>query len=246
MLCSNDASHLEESLESVIGISSFASTEVVVTDNLSTDGSQEILSDYERRGLVQRVEKKCTRGMGRQIALEKSVGEYVLAHLDCDDIFSPEGIQDLLSLYHANFEGMMLMTKKTEVDERSNITIGPRSLFLSLGWRDINWFEDWDLWNRAKAIGKFRFLRYPELNPPHKHITVRVSRRRGLISRNVMTFGRYRDMYRIGRPVFPKGGASFGQKVLFDLAKSYVTLSRSKLEPVPDPGFDSNTLESAM
>jgi glycosyltransferase involved in cell wall biosynthesis len=240
MLCYNDAEHLRESLDSILELSKFASIEVIVVDNLSNDRSREILSDYSQRGLIKCIERKCTRGMGRQIALGASQGKYILAHLDCDDVFSPIGIRELLTLYHRDYEGMMLLTKRTDVDERSNITIGPSDLFRSLGWRDINWFEDWDLWNRANAMGKYRFLDYPDSHPPHKFINVRISRRRGLLSRNVMTFGRYRDMYRIGRPVFPGGNPHIGQRLLFNLARADVFLSRSKLEPVPDPSFDSN------
>jgi len=240
MLCYNDAERLRESLGSILELSDLASIEVIVVDNLSSDGSQEILSDYQRRGLIKCIEMRCTRGMGRQIALEASSGKYILAHMDCDDVFSPLGVRSLLALYHRDYEGMMLVTKRTKVDERSNITIGPTDLFRGLGWRDINWFEDWDLWNRARAMGKYRFLEYPESLPPHKAIKVRVSRRRKLFSRNVMTFGRYRDMYKIGRPVFPKGNAPLGQRLLFIMARAYVFLGRSKLEPVPDPSFDSN------
>jgi glycosyltransferase involved in cell wall biosynthesis len=240
MLCYNDSKRLTESLDSIIELKNFVPIEVIVVDNLSNDGSQKILSDYHQRGLIKCIERRCTRGRGRQVALQESSGRYVLAHMDCDDVFSPTGIRGLLDLYHRDYEGMMLVTKRTKVDERSNITIGPGTLFRDLGWRDINWFEDWDLWNRARAIGKYRFLEYPESLPPHKFINVRVSRRRGLFSRNVMTFGRYRDMYRIGRPVFPKGNAPIGQRILFDLARADVFLRRSKLESVPDPHFDSN------
>ena len=135
MLCYNDAERLRESLDSVLELSKFVSMEVIVVDNLSTDGSREILADYRKRGLITCIERNCTRGKGRQIALEASQGKYILAHLDCDDVFSPSGIGDLLALYHRDYEGLMLVTKRTTVDERSNITIGPSELFRSLGWR---------------------------------------------------------------------------------------------------------------
>ncbi len=240
MLCYNDTERLRESLDSILELSRSASIEVIVVDNLSTDGSKEILSDYHQRGLIMCIERRCTRGRGRQIALEASRGKYILAHLDCDDVFSAPGIVDLLARYHKDYEGLMLVTKRTENDERSNITIGPADLFRLLGWRDVNWFEDWDIWNRARAMDKYRFLDYPEAIPPHKSIKVRISRRRGLVSRNVMTFGRYRDMYRIGRTIFPRQRPSLGQRLLFKAARADVFLRRSKLEPVPDPSFDSN------
>lgn len=240
MLCYNDSERLRESLDSIIELSKSTSIEIIVVDNLSLDGSQEILNEYQQKGLIKRVEKRCTRGRGRQIALECSRGKYILAHLDCDDVFSPEGMEYLLNVYHRDYEGMMLVTKRTRFDERSNITIGPRDLFRSLGWRDINWFEDWDLWNRARAMGKYKFMAYPESSPPHRFIKVRVARRRGTWSRNAMTYARYRDMYRIGRPIFPKGNPPIGQRLLFNLARGNVLLRRSKLDPVPDPSFDSN------
>ncbi len=242
MLCSNDSKTLRSSLDSVLELSKFHSVEIVVVDNLSEDGSREILREYAREGRVILLEQRCSRGRGRQLAVERASGSYILAHMDCDDVFSAEGLEEWLRMYHQRFDGMMLMTKKTNTDERSNITVAPRELLLKLGWRDLNWFEDWDLWNRAISIDKYAFIGYPNQHPLHKSITVRVARRRGMVSRNVMTFGRYRDSYRIGKTIFRSDRAvSMGQKLIYYSAVLATIITRSRLPHVEFPNFDSNS-----
>ena len=134
MLCSNDAEHLKASIESLSEFSRSPQFEIIVVDNVSSDGSQEILQKLLRDGLVTKViEQKCTRGKGRQLALESSKGEYILCHMDCDDIFRASGISSLIRVYHERYEGMMMMTRRLR-DGFSNVTIAPR--ISSSAWED--------------------------------------------------------------------------------------------------------------
>ena len=239
MLCYNDSKTLRQSIDSLLELSKLRTIEIIVTDNMSNDGSWEILQEYQTKGLITCLRRRCSRGMGRQIALTNSQGSYVLAHIDCDDIFSSEGIDYLLQIYHSKYEGSVMMTKKRG-PEASNITIAPKDLLVKLGgWRDLNWGEDWDLWARAAAIDKYSFQPYPSSNPPHKMVTVRKERDKRSMSQFVSRYGKYRDAVRSGRPAFSViEHASLTQRMIYYLAKLVVNLTRSKLTPIPNPDFE--------
>ena len=239
MLCSNDGKTLRQSVDSLAGLSKFVNIEIIVTDNKSRDGSVEILRELSKDGLIREViEQKCSRGQGRQLALEKARGDYVLSHLDCDDIFSASGIRSLIQLYHERYEGMMMMTRRTE-GGYSNLTIAPRKLIVELGgWRDINWNEDWDLWARAAAEGKYINIPYPYSDPPHAFVTVRQDRDDSLVKRVRARYGKYRDCYRIGRSPFTgESHISLTQSVISWVAKAAVSIRQQKLAAVTNPDF---------
>jgi len=61
----------------------------VYLDDMSTDGSQKILKEYNEKGLIHLVRKKSSRGIGRQVALKNSRGKYIISGLDMDDTFRP-------------------------------------------------------------------------------------------------------------------------------------------------------------
>jgi len=123
--------------------------EVVVVDNFSTDGSADVLKKYAKEGMIRLLQEKCSRGRGRQIAFDNSRGEYVISGLDMDDFLSPR-LEEFVQLYHRLAEGYLI---------GSPATMGPASLIRELGgWRDVNWYEDWDLWRRAANRGKFAVL----------------------------------------------------------------------------------------
>jgi glycosyltransferase involved in cell wall biosynthesis len=239
MLCSNDGKTARKSIESLATLSKFIDFEIIVTDNMSNDGSREILRELLKGGAIQAlIEQKCTRGKGRQLALEKARGNYILCHLDCDDTFSAVGINSLVRIYHEKYEGMMMMTRRTE-GGYSNITLAPRQLILELGgWRDINWSEDWDLWARAGARGKYVNVPYPYSDPPHTFVTVRQDRHDSIVKRMQARYGKYRDCYRIGRSPFAGDShVSSFQALISWVAKAVVNLKRDKLTAVSNPDF---------
>jgi glycosyltransferase involved in cell wall biosynthesis len=238
MLCSNDLKTVEASIHSVLGLAKYRKLEVVVVDNLSRDGSADILSRLKSTGQIALVEQKCTRGEGRQIAFGASKGEYVLSHMDCDDIFDPVGLDSLISRYHAEYEGRAMMTKRRDSPEASNITIAPRSVLESVGgWRPLNWGEDWDLWARLASRGLYSFLPYPLNNPPHTSIKVRVERFSGPSRGFWVRVSKYSDAVRTGRKVFDSGEqVSTVQRLALAVARIRVSLGGA-LPPVPDPDF---------
>jgi len=239
MLCSNDIETVKASVESVLELSKSRKVQVAVTDNMSRDGSQEILRRFEAEGRITLIVQRCSRGAGRQLAFEASTGDYVLSHMDCDDVFDPKGLDALIDLYHSSCEGTVMMTQKRGSDEASNITMGPRSLIEEIGgWRDLNWGEDWDLWARAGGVGKYVYVPYPADNPPHHSIKVRYRASRTAWSNFNMRRTKYADTIRTGRRMFKPGEhVTTSQRLVYYLARATVMLRRDYLTPVPNPDF---------
>lgn len=198
----NNAGTIRQSLESILGQID-RQFEVVVVDNMSNDGSREILNEYASRGKIKLLEKKCTRGLGRQTALENSSGTYIIANLDMDDIFSPK-LHELLDLYHSRCEGNLLRATVDEDPDRwaQNVTIAPRDLLLKIGgWPDLQLFEDWYLWARAARVMKYSWTAFPLAINETAH-PERVSSTGKIKFRYL----RYREAMRLGRTIsFSKG-----------------------------------------
>jgi hypothetical protein len=206
MLCSNDVETVRQSIESVLELSRHHRVEVIVVDNESDDGSQKALQRFTRDGVITLIEKKCNRGDGRELAFQTSKGDYILSHMDCDDVFDSGGLNSLIVSYHTGFEGKALMTKKVDSAEASNITIAPRSVLEKVGgWRSLNWGEDWDLWARLANVGLYVFSPYPAESPPHSSIRVRTERYAGPSRGFGVRVAKYSDALRSGRRVFHQG-----------------------------------------
>jgi glycosyltransferase involved in cell wall biosynthesis len=147
----NTENTVKQSLESILSQID-EQFEVVVVDNCSKDSSLSILKEYDGRR-IKLIVRKCTRGVGRQIAIDNAKGKYLICHMDMDDIFKP-CLKKFLQIYHSNFEGYMLETS-------DNIMIAPKILVNSLGgYRDLNFVEDNELCSRAAQIGKFRLINF--------------------------------------------------------------------------------------
>ena len=187
-------------------------------DSLSTDGSREILDEYAKGGKIKLIEKKCFRGLGRQIAFENSSGTYVIANLDMDDVFRPK-LDDLIEMYHEKCEGNLLRgAKNTDVDQwTQNVTMAPRTLLLEIGgWPDLQLYEDWYLWARAAKVNKYSWTVFPlainETDHPERNTSSGKIKFRYL---------RYRESMRLGRDIsFSKGeNVSMAQRIAKLLAQ---------------------------
>jgi glycosyltransferase involved in cell wall biosynthesis len=227
MLCSNDAGTVSQSISSLLDFCRNNDAEIVVVDNASRDGSITKLETFRAQGLLSYVSRKCSRGVGRQIAFSMAKGHYIIAHMDTDDIFSSEGLEAFVKKYHEKYEGKLLMSKRV-----SNVTIAPRQLIEEIGgWRDVNWVEDWDVYARAARVGKFVLLPYDKTKPIHLKVTIRAGREKKLL------YGyRYRrDCIRIGKRTVQ---TTLIQKAVYAMARIGVFIQRSKLYPQIDPNWD--------
>ena len=191
----NNAKTVRKSLDSVLNQLN-NDYEVVVVDNLSSDGSQEILREYKGLGRVELIEEKSTRGKARQIAFDHSKGDYIITNMDMDDDFLPN-LKILCEEYHQRYEGLMLRVRRSPYEDKeiyTSITIAPRELIARIGgWKDTNWNEDADLWIRAKKMGKFIEINFPIVAERGKH-----PERRTLIGRLKHRYLVYRDGFLVG------------------------------------------------
>jgi glycosyltransferase involved in cell wall biosynthesis len=147
----NTEDSVRQSLESILAQVD-ERFEIIVVDNRSSDASLDILREYDGKR-IKLIVKKCSRGMGRQIAFENSGGKYIIGQMDMDDVFKPY-LNKLLQIYHANFEGYMLRTSEV-------VMIAPRDLINKIGgYKDLNYLEEHELYSRAAQIGYFRFLNF--------------------------------------------------------------------------------------
>ena len=115
-----------------------------------------------------------------------------------------------------------------------NITIGPRNLFVSLGgWRDLNLFEDWDVWSRANVVGKYAWTPFKFAANETDHPVVRSAYRRMR-----QRYERYCCRMRLGMKIFTKGekiGPS--QRIANFAARTRVTFQG--VFQGQDPAFNS-------
>lgn len=213
----NNAPTVRASLDSILNQID-ARFEVVVVDGASTDGSWEILREYSQAGKIRLFQKKCSRGLGRQVAFNNSVGDFIIANLDLDDVFEPS-LGGLLELYHARCDGKLLLALGAPPDSQTwlpNVTLASRKLILRLGgWRDLQIGEDWDIWCRASKVGEFRTTEFPLAREIGSQ-----SKGRSVIRRMRRRYQTYRDYLKLGRTVFSPGEqVSSSQRAILILAR---------------------------
>ncbi|UCB60264.1 MAG: glycosyltransferase family 2 protein [Candidatus Bathyarchaeota archaeon] len=197
--CRNEAGTIEHSLSSILDQIDDR-FEVVIVDSHSDDGTHDTLMTLAKAGAIKLVTERCSRGEGRQIAFENSSGDYIVAHMDMDDTFKPSLIS-LLELYHQRCEGNLLLAifnAKKQLRGVQNIIVSTRELMASLGgWRDLQRFEDWDLWSRAAKIGKYCWAEFPLLDTWNRH-----PERKNFRQNLKFRYLRYRDSLRLGIRIF--------------------------------------------
>jgi glycosyltransferase involved in cell wall biosynthesis len=141
--------------------------EVLVVDGGSKDDSIEILRRLEKsldRMRVITLPRDANRRLGkdRNNSIKEARGEYVLLHLDCDDLYLPF-IQDWVKIYH------MIETcyDKEKLISGAQVNMGRRSFLLSHGpYKNLH-FEDRELWTRMAASDNW-------VNLAHRDIRLRM------------------------------------------------------------------------
>jgi glycosyltransferase involved in cell wall biosynthesis len=193
------------SLETILGQVD-ACFEIVLVDNYSNDGSYDFLKEYGQSGRIKLLRARSTRGRGRQIAFENSLGEYIIANLDMDDVFKPR-LSELLTKYHAVAEGKLLSV--WSVNRRGfwgggSVVIAPRELIQRLGgWNNLQIFEDWELCARAARAGVYSWGEFDFVDEINAH----AERGETIGGRLRWKFVALRDNLRVGRPL-QRGNAS--------------------------------------
>ncbi len=136
--------------------------EVIVVDSGSTDGSQGLLRRYQSEGKIRLIIKKSSRGRGRQLAFENSIGEFVLSNIDMDERY-PVDLLDRLAILEPYARDRVIMVNDRLGRAGSHgFTISSRSMVSSIGgWKDLNYYEDYEMWRRAAAQGRYAWTMLP-------------------------------------------------------------------------------------
>ena len=235
MTCFNERETVSDSLNSLLNQLD-ESYEVVVVDNFSADGTFDILKEFEQAHDVRVIRRRCTRGLGRQIAFQNATGEYIIANLDLDDLFLPV-VQKIVTRYHEIAEGRLMALfnfAAAPTDEWvQNMTIGPAALISHLGgWRDLNVFEDWDLWSRADNESKYCWTTFNFAANKTSH-----PESRGAFGRTTHRYERYKERLRLGMRIFSKGEkVGLSQRLAY--AGARLSLLRQGVLRGQDPSFD--------
>jgi len=160
----NSAPLLESALEPLLKLDD--SYEIVIVDNLSNDGTMDILKKYEKRIKFQSF--KCTRGRGRQRAMELSSGE-VIIHLDLDVAY--ENLFSITQTYQTHYSDIIVNFAPEVSKCNVGMYIGKRSIFDKLGgFPDLNNSDD-AYFN--KIAGTFGLIKYVKIDLQHKCLELR-------------------------------------------------------------------------
>ena len=216
--------------------------EVVVVDNFSKDGTYEVLREFEESSRVKLIQRRCSRGLGRQLAFEHSSGAYVIANLDLDDIFLPV-LDEIVASYHQKAEGRLLAVFNTTPPPDltyawvQNVTLAPRELVAAIGgWRDLDTFEDWDIWSRAEKAGKYLWSTYRFAANPTAHAEPNRA-----IARLLSRYERYQIRLKLGRRIFsPDEKVGLSQRLAYYGARVSMLFQRPLVGQ--DPEFKSEDL----
>jgi glycosyltransferase involved in cell wall biosynthesis len=183
--------------------------EVIVSDNMSTDGSQNILKKYERNRQIRLISRKSSRGIGRQIALQNARGRYIISGLDMDDTFRPV-LKELIRFYHERAEGNVL----SGAGEAT--LLAPRDTLLRLGgWNNLQFRENWELCRRAAMQDLYRWTIFPVVRTRNEH-----HERQHRLNSLVYRYIRYRENIRVGHKIFDQHErVGISQKIVYYTAK---------------------------
>lgn len=163
------AETLEESLKSILNQVDNR-FEILVVDDASTDNSQVILDELvaeneQLRTLCLNPDPDRKLGETRNISVREANGEYVLLHLDADDIYQDGTILDFVYVFHK----LEAAVGADTVIQIPGIRMASRRFLLNMGpYRNLPvGGEDMDFWRRL--LDKDAFI-YIDAEPPHRSI----------------------------------------------------------------------------
>ena len=149
----NCAHALEQHLESVYSQLDEDTFEYIVTDNKSKDNSLDILRKWEKEhNNMKLFSQKCSMGRGRQISFGHSSGRFIMV-VDTDTVYYPI-FKDFVDIYFKKYSNIAL--------QALYCGIFPKEVWEEIGGRrDLNVYEDLDMWIRIWKLGKIKW--YPVL-----------------------------------------------------------------------------------
>ena len=133
--------------------------EVLVVDDGSSDNSVEIVSklceEYDTLRLIS-LQRDSRRKLGetRNFSIREARGEYVILHIDADDIWEPF-INDFVEIFHRieNCLGEDILLSGQQIN------MGKRSFLVERGpYRNTHRAQDRDMWQRLAAEDRYQPL----------------------------------------------------------------------------------------
>ncbi|MEI6757333.1 MAG: glycosyltransferase family A protein [Chlorobium sp.] len=178
----NRAGHLEKAVQSVLS-QSFDNWELIIVDDGSSDNTFETLEPFIARFPNIRYMKHKNRkaALSRNAGIQASFGRYI-TFLDSDDHYLENHLESRMEIietmpdvdllcggYHCD-ENMMVKDCKNPdrlIHVRECIVggtfFGRRELFIALeGYRDLDYAEDTDLWERASERFTLKKIEEPK------------------------------------------------------------------------------------
>ena len=185
------------------------SYEIIIIDNFSNDGTWEkIVSIAKGMDNIKLYRMRCSRGRGRNVALNLAQGRYAL-YVDLDCIFN-KLFSDFIYEIHKILRDKEIWNNGYSLRDTC-IRIG--------GWKDLNMCEDVELYCRAikKGVHVYRVMIYGlysnvRSNTPSQHGELRYSR--GLLDRIMRTIRIRKDSIK---------GCRFNSAILAHLSKNLRT-----------------------
>ena len=180
----NNADVIRKSINSVISkLPDFKKRfEMIIVDNYSSDGTYEILKEYQKEyPNITVIQEKCTRGKGRAIAFNNTKGKYVLT-IDFDTV------------YLEPFKNIVYSYKRIKPLEIYPMFMMRRETMDIIGnWKDLNYNEDIEM--TARAISKnVKVYTYPiifALNQISERREKRYAKRINYYLRLIKTYADY-------------------------------------------------------
>jgi len=161
----NSAEIIEEAIKPYLELGD--EYEIIITDNKSKDGTFEILKKYEPK--IKTISFKCTRGLGRNKAMELSQGKILIFLMDLDVAYF--NIKDLINLYLKDFQNFVLQIYPKNPACNAEIIICKRELFELLEFfPDLNNSEDLYFVKKAEALNLLKSI---SLDIKHRCLSVK-------------------------------------------------------------------------
>ncbi len=127
----NNVQYVERSISSVWR----PDAEIVIVDSFSTDGTYEKLLSLKKDFNLRLYRYKCSRGLGRQIALTKCLENSITAYFDMDTVY--------YKVFHQLIDWATQQQDLRILVPYVPTYIAKRETILKRGgWRDLNYLED--------------------------------------------------------------------------------------------------------
>lgn len=175
----NQGHYLGAAIESALD-QTYASFEIIVVDDGSTDDTPQVTGSFEHRGVQYVYQANAGLSAARNTGIRHSRGEY-LTYLDSDDLFTPRKLELLVSQFERDPELGFAAGQAVLIDEHGEPLdkifnapppIEPSDLLLwnpfHVGstmvrrtWQEraglfdesLRAYEDWDMWLRLALLG---------------------------------------------------------------------------------------------